>query len=52
MMGSAMATWSSSRNKIRDPLYRLFGMIDGTEWATMGADIKGAISGTGPHSTP
>ena len=40
--------FTKAQNKIQDPakLYRLIDMVDmvdGTEWVTMGADIKGDI---------
>ena len=42
MLGQIFA---KAQNKIQDPakLYRLIDMVDGTEWVTMGADIKGDI---------
>ena len=59
--------FTKAQNKIQDPakLYRLIDMVDGTEWVTMGADIKGDIyeglleknaedtkSGAGQYFTP
>ena len=59
--------FTKAQNKIQDPakLYRLIGMVDDTEWVTMGADIKGDIyegllernaedtkSGAGQYFTP
>lgn len=59
--------FTKSQNKIQDPakLYRLIQMIDGTEWVTMDADVKGDIyeglleknaedtkSGAGQYFTP
>ena len=59
--------FTRAQNKIQDPakLYRLIDMVDGTEWVTMGADIKGDIyeelleknaednkSGAGQYFTP
>lgn len=37
--------FTKAQNKIQDPakLFRLIDMVDGTEWVTMGADIKGDI---------
>lgn len=59
--------FTKSQNKIQDPakLYRLIDMVDGTQWVTMGADVKGDIyeglleknaedtkSGAGQYFTP
>ncbi len=59
--------FTKSQNKIQDPakLFRLIDMIDGTEWVTMDADVKGDIyeglleknaedtkSGAGQYFTP
>ena len=59
--------FTKAQNKVQDPakLYRLIAMVDGTEWVTMGADIKGDIyeglleknaedtkSGAGQYFTP
>ena len=59
--------FTKAQNKIQDPakLHRLIDMVDGTEWVTMGADIKGDIyeglleknaedtkSGAGQYFTP
>ena len=59
--------FTKAQNKIQDPakLYRLIDMVDGTEWVTMGSDIKGDIyeglleknaedtkSGAGQYFTP
>ncbi|WP_461517786.1 type I restriction-modification system subunit M [Porticoccus sp.] len=59
--------FTKSQNKIQDPakLYRLIDMVDSTQWATMGADVKGDIyeglleknaedtkSGAGQYFTP
>ena len=59
--------FTKAQNKIQDPakLYRLIDMVDSTQWATMGADIKGDIyeglleknaedtkSGAGQYFTP
>ena len=59
--------FTKAQNKIQDPakLYRLITMVDGTEWVTMGANIKGDIyeglleknaedtkSGAGQYFTP
>lgn len=59
--------FTKAQNKIQDPakLFRLIGMIDDTEWVTMGADTKGEIyeglleknaedtkSGAGQYFTP
>ena len=59
--------FTKAQNKIQDPakLYRLIDMVDGTEWVTMGTDIKGDIyeglleknaentkSGAGQYFTP
>ncbi len=37
--------FTKAQNKIQDPakLYRLIDMVDSTQWAMMGADIKGDI---------
>ena len=37
--------FTKAQNKIQDPakLYRLIDMVDSTQWATMGADVKGDI---------
>jgi hypothetical protein len=37
--------FTKAQNKIQDPakLYRLIDMMDSTQWATMGADVKGDI---------
>ncbi len=59
--------FTKAQNKIQDPakLYRLIDMVDSTQWATMGADVKGDIyeglleknaedtkSGAGQYFTP
>ena len=59
--------FTKAQNKIQDPakLYRLIDMVDSTQWAMMGADIKGDIyeglleknaedtkSGAGQYFTP
>ncbi len=59
--------FTKAQNKIQDPakLYRLIDMVDGTEWLSMGADVKGDIyeglleknaedtrSGAGQYFTP
>ena len=59
--------FTKAQNKIQDPakLFRLIGMVDATEWVTMGADVKGDIyeglleknaedtkSGAGQYFTP
>lgn len=59
--------FTKAQNKIQDPakLYRLIELIDGTDWVTMGADVKGDIyeglleknaedtkSGAGQYFTP
>ena len=59
--------FTKAQNKIQDPakLYRLIEMVDGADWVTMGADIKGDIyeglleknaadtkSGAGQYFTP
>jgi type I restriction enzyme M protein len=59
--------FTKAQNKIQDPakLYRLIDMVDGTQWVTMGADVKGDIyegllernaedtkSGAGQYFTP
>ncbi len=59
--------FAKAQNKIQDPakLYRLIDMVDGAEWVTMGANIKGDIyeglleknaedtrSGAGQYFTP
>ena len=59
--------FTKAQNKIQDPakLYRLIAMVDGTDWVTLGADIKGDIyeglleknaedtkSGAGQYFTP
>lgn len=59
--------FTKSQNKIQDPakLYSLVNMVDGTEWVTLGADVKGDIyeglleknaedtkSGAGQYFTP
>lgn len=59
--------FTKAQNKIQDPakLYRLVDMVDSTQWATMGADVKGDIyeglleknaedtkSGAGQYFTP
>ncbi|MGZ5052253.1 MAG: N-6 DNA methylase [Methylobacter sp.] len=59
--------FTKAQNKIQDPakLYRLIDMVDGTNWMTMGADVKGDIyenllernaedtkSGAGQYFTP
>ena len=59
--------FTKAQTKIQDPakLYRLIDMVDGTEWVTMGANIKGDIyeglleknaedtkSGAGQYFTP
>lgn len=59
--------FTKAQNKIQDPakLFRLIDMIDGTEWVTMEADVKGDIyeglleknaedtkSGAGQYFTP
>ena len=66
-MGMLGQIFTKAQNKIQDPakLYRLIAMVDGTEWVTMGADIKGDIyeglleknaedtkSGAGQYFTP
>ncbi len=59
--------FTKSQNKIQDPakLYRLIDMVDGVEWITIGADVKGDVyeglleknaedtkSGAGQYFTP
>ena len=59
--------FTKAQNKIQDPakLYRLVDMVDSTDWAVMGADVKGDIyeglleknaedtkSGAGQYFTP
>ncbi|MCY4597474.1 MAG: class I SAM-dependent DNA methyltransferase [Bryobacterales bacterium] len=59
--------FTKAQNKIQDPakLYRLIAMVDGTDWVTLGADVKGDIyeglleknaedtkSGAGQYFTP
>ncbi len=59
--------FTKSQNKIQDPakLFRVIDMVDETEWAAMGADVKGTIyeglleknaedtkSGAGQYFTP
>ena len=59
--------FTKAQNKIQDPakLYRLIDMVNGTQWVTMGADVKGDIyegllernaedtkSGAGQYFTP
>ena len=59
--------FTKAQNKITDPakLYRLFDMVDGANWVTLGADVKGDIyedllernaadtkSGAGQYFTP
>ncbi|MBF0256524.1 MAG: SAM-dependent DNA methyltransferase [Gammaproteobacteria bacterium] len=59
--------FTKAQNKIQDPakLYRLIDMVDSTQWAMMGADVKGDIyeglleknaedtkSGAGQYFTP
>ena len=59
--------FTKAQNKITDPakLYRLIDMVDGTNWVTLGADVKGDIyenllernaadtkSGAGQYFTP
>ncbi|MBO6559453.1 MAG: SAM-dependent DNA methyltransferase [Nisaea sp.] len=59
--------FTKAQNKIQDPakLFRLIDMVDGTQWAMMGADVKGDIyeglleknaedtkSGAGQYFTP
>jgi type I restriction enzyme M protein len=59
--------FTKAQNKIQDPakLYRLIDMVDSTQWATIGADVKGDIyeglleknaedtkSGAGQYFTP
>ena len=59
--------FTKAQNKIQDPakLYRLIEMVNGTDWVTMGADVKGDIyeglleknaadtkSGAGQYFTP
>ena len=59
--------FTKAQNKIQDSakLYRLIGMVNETQWVTMGADVKGDIyegllernaedtkSGAGQHFTP
>lgn len=59
--------FTKSQNKITDPakLFRLIDMVDGTQWAMLGADVKGDIyegllernaedtkSGAGQYFTP
>lgn len=67
MKGMLGQIFTKSQNKVQDPakLYRLIDMIDGTEWVTMDADVKGDIyeglleknaedtkSGAGQYFTP
>ena len=64
MLGQVFA---KAQNKIADPakLYRLIDMVDGTQWVSLGADVKGDIyenllernaadtkSGAGQYFTP